>query len=116
MDQCCEVRPVPARQRRILRVVLAINAGMFVVELAAGLLAHSTALLADSADMLGDALVYAFSLYVIARGPAWQARAALLKGGVMAVLGLGVLVEVGTKLTRGVTPSPDVMSGVGLVA
>jgi cation diffusion facilitator family transporter len=116
VEQCCEVRPIPVRQRRILRVVLGINAGMFVVELAAGLLAHSTALLADSADMLGDALVYAFSLYVIARGPVWQARAALLKGGIMAVFGVGVLVEVGTKLTRGVTPSPDLMSGVGLVA
>jgi len=50
---CCDVRPIHDRQRRVLRVVLAINVAMFLVELAAGLLAHSTALLADSADMLG---------------------------------------------------------------
>lgn len=116
MNDCCEIRPVADRQRRVLRLVLAINLAMFLVELTAGLLAHSTALLADSADMLGDALVYAFSLYVIGRGAAWQARAALLKGGIMAAFGAGILVEVGTKLARGVTPSADVMSGVGLLA
>lgn len=116
MRDCCDVRPVPDGQRRVLRVVLAINLAMFVVELAAGLLAHSTALLADSADMLGDAIVYGFSLYVIGRGPAWQARAALLKGTIMAAFGAGILVEVGTKLVRGVTPSAELMSGVGLLA
>ena len=45
---------------------------MFVVELVSGLLAGSVALLADSLDMLGDALVYGFSLYVVARGPLWN--------------------------------------------
>ena len=74
-------------------MVLAINLAMFLVELVAGLLAHSTALLADSADMLGDAIVYGFSLYVIARGAVWQGRAALLKGFIMAAFGVGVLVE-----------------------
>jgi Co/Zn/Cd efflux system component len=100
----------------VLCVVLAINAAMFLVELVAGIIAQSTALLADSADMLGDAIVYGFSVYVIARGPVWQARAALLKGGIMAAFGAGVLVEVGTKLARGVTPSADLMSGAGLLA
>jgi len=116
VKDCCDIHPVHDDQRRVLRVVLAINVAMFFVELAAGLLAHSTALLADSADMLGDAIVYGFSLYVIGRGPAWQARAALLKGGIMAAFGVGILVEVGTKLARGVTPSADLMSGVGLLA
>jgi Co/Zn/Cd efflux system component len=89
---------------------------MFLAELVAGLVAGSTALLADSADMLGDAIVYAFSLYVVTRGPVWQARAALLKGGIMAVFALGILVEVATKLARDVTPMADLMSGVGLLA
>jgi Co/Zn/Cd efflux system component len=62
MQECCEARPVHDRQRGVLRVVLAINVAMFLVELVAGLLARSTALLADSADMLGDAIVYGFSL------------------------------------------------------
>ena len=117
MNDCCEVRPdVPLAQRRVLRIVLWINAVMFVAELGAGFLAHSTSLIADSVDMLGDALVYGFSFYAVGRGPAWQARAALIKGGVMAVFGLVVVVEAGAKILRGVVPEPDLMAGVGLVA
>jgi len=116
VDACCEVRPIGERQRRILHVVLWINAVMFVVEFLAGVAGHSTALLSDSADMLGDALVYAVSLYAIARGPVWQTRAALLKGAIMAAFAAGIVVEVLVKLARGVTPSADVMSGIGLLA
>jgi hypothetical protein len=71
-----------------------------VSDLVAGLLAHSTALLADGVDMLGDALVYGFSLCVVARGPVWHARGALLKGAVMAAFGVGILLEVAAKLAR----------------
>jgi len=116
VDDCCEVRPIGQRQRRILHVVLWINAVMFVVEFLAGVAGHSTALLSDSADMLGDALVYGVSLYAIARGPVWQTRAALLKGAIMAAFAAGIVVEVLVKLARGVTPSADVMSGIGLLA
>jgi len=116
MVHCCDLHDVPVQQRRVLAAVLAINTGMFVVELVAGVLAHSTALLADSADMLGDALVYGFSLYVVGRGARWQARAALLKGVVMALFGVGVVVEVASKLLGGVAPAAGVMGGVGALA
>ncbi|HWN12837.1 MAG TPA: cation transporter, partial [Candidatus Dormibacteraeota bacterium] len=63
MRECCEVRTdVPARQRRVLQLVLALNAVMFVVDLSAGIRGHSTSLVADSVDMLGDAIVYGASL------------------------------------------------------
>jgi Co/Zn/Cd efflux system component len=65
MDECCsakgrEIDQLARRgeQRRVLRLALAINGTMFVAEFAAGLTAGSAALVADSADMLGDALVY----------------------------------------------------------
>lgn len=116
MDECCEIRPIDARQRRVLRVVLWINLVMFLAELMAGLLAHSTALLADSADMLGDAIVYGFSLYVIGRAPTWQTRAALLKGIIMAVFGIGIAAEVVSKLAQGVTPEAELMGAVALAA
>jgi len=72
MDECCiekteAIERLRERQAVTLRLVLLLNAGMFVVELVFGLLAGSVALLADSLDMLGDALVYGFSLYVVAR-------------------------------------------------
>jgi cation diffusion facilitator family transporter len=116
MDQCCAVREVPRRQRRVLWAVLAVNAAMFLLEFGAGLLARSTALLADSVDMLGDALVYGFSLHVVARGPIWQARAAILKGVIMAGFGAGVLIEVVVKLTRGSVPIAEIMAPIGAVA
>jgi len=117
VKDCCEIRSgVPESQRRVLQVVLWINAAMFLAEFGAGLLVHSTALLADSVDMLGDALVYGFSLYAVARGPVWQARSALLKGLIMAVFGVGVLVEVALKVARGIVPAAEVMGGVGTIA
>jgi Co/Zn/Cd efflux system component len=116
MDDCCEVREVPREQRRVLHVVLWINVAMFLVESIAGILGHSTALFADSIDMLGDAIVYGFSLYVISRGLLWQARAALLKGVIMAAFGIGVLVQVAVKIARGLTPAVEVMGIVGLLA
>jgi Co/Zn/Cd efflux system component len=117
MKNCCDITArLTERQRRVLRVVLWINLTMFVMEFAAGLAAHSTALLADSADMLGDAVVYGFSLYVIGRGAVWQARGAFLKGGIMAAFAVGISVEVALKLASGVTPVPTTMSVIGVIA
>lgn len=80
-----------ASYKRILWVVIAINASMFLVELTAGLLASSQALKADALDFLGDSLTYALSLAVIGQPLAWRARAAMLKGLSLAAVGLWVL-------------------------
>ena len=76
-----------SRQSATLRIVLAINVVMFVVELASGLLARSTALLSDSLDNLGDALTYGLSLYVVSRDERSKARVALFKGGLILAAG-----------------------------
>jgi Co/Zn/Cd efflux system component len=64
-NSACEVEKLHERQRSTLLWVLWINATLFVIEGTAGLLASSTALLADALDMFGDALIYGFSLYVL---------------------------------------------------
>ena len=115
-DKSCALEQLQARQGATLRIVLALNALMFVVELSAGLLAGSVSLLADSLDMLGDALVYGFSLWVIGRGLAWKARAAGAKAGVMAVFGLFVLAELVYKLLFPQPPGFETMGAVGLLA
>ena len=89
---------------------------MFVVEGAAGLLAHSTSLLADGLDMLGDALVYGFSLFVLTRSMHWQAGAALAKGGFMLAFGLAVLAEAAYKTFHPVMPSVGTMGVIGTAA
>jgi Co/Zn/Cd efflux system component len=101
---------------RVLWIVLAINVAMFMVEGPAGLLAHSTSLLADSLDMLGDALVYGFSLFVLARSLRWQAAAALAKGAFMLAFGLAVLAEAAYKAFHPVMPGVKTMGIVGAVA
>ncbi len=116
MDECCKPLSISERQRRVFRTVLWINLGMFFVEAWSGILAHSTALLADSLDMAGDALVYGFSLYVIDRGTVWQTRAAFLKGVMMAAFGVGVVAHVVVKTIYGFMPTAEVMGVVGLLA
>jgi cation diffusion facilitator family transporter len=118
MDACCEQKAdeliaLRGEHKRVLTAVLIINAVLFVVEAAAGLLANSTALLADSLDMLGDSLVYGFSLYVLWRSAAWKARAALLKGAIMAVFGIGVLFEAAHKMVAGIVPVAETMGIIG---
>ncbi|WP_305098436.1 cation transporter [Croceibacterium aestuarii] len=103
-------------QRRVLVIVLAINAAMFVFEFGAGVIAGSTALMADASDMLGDALVYAVSLYALARSDRWKAGAATLKGVVILALGLGIAVNVALKIQSGVPPSSTLMLAFGALA
>lgn len=98
-----------AEQRRVLVVVLALNAAMFLVEFTAGLIAGSAALMADSADMFGDASVYALSLYALDRSDRWKAGAAMAKGLFILGLGLAVLIEIGVKLQTGIPPRSTLM-------
>jgi cation diffusion facilitator family transporter len=108
-----------AEQRRVLIIVLIINAVMFFAEFGAGLVAGSAALMADATDMLGDALVYGVSLYAIARSDRWKAGVAAFKGAFILLLGLGILVNVAIKIQSGVPPSSTLMlifGGLALVA
>lgn len=105
-----------ADQRRVLVIVLAINAVMFVLEFGAGVIAGSAALMADASDMLGDALVYAVSLYALVRSDRWKAGAAMLKGVVILALGIGIAVNVALKIQSGVPPSSALMLGFGALA
>lgn len=121
MADCCNendahIKHLRERQARMLWAVLAINAAMFVIEFTAGWLASSTALLGDSLDMLGDALVYGLSLFVVAKSMRWKAISAGFKGAVMLAFGLLVLGEAITKAIAGTVPEPSVMAVVGAAA
>jgi len=121
MHECCEskshdIGALREHYERVLWIVFAINAAMFFVECGGGLLARSTALLADSLDMFGDATVYGVSLYALDKSDRWQARAALLKGLIMTGFGVVVTVEVILKMLAGVVPAAAVMSLFGLLA
>ncbi|MEO6599329.1 MAG: cation transporter [Polyangiaceae bacterium] len=121
MEDCCQTKaqvlePLRERQARVIRLLFAANAGMFLVECGFGVVARSTALLGDSLDMFGDALVYAATLHVLNRSLRSKAMATLLKGSVLTLLGLAVLVEAALKLTSASRPEPLVMGWIGGLA
>jgi Co/Zn/Cd efflux system component/copper chaperone CopZ len=77
--------------RRALWIVVALNLGYGIIEAVGGFLAGSQALKADALDFVGDGLITILGLVAIRRSPAWRARTAMLQGGFLALLGLGVL-------------------------
>lgn len=115
-DTACEIEKLRDRQYGTLKIVLAINAIMFIVEMTAGILASSTALLADSLDMLGDAIVYTFSLYVVAKSIRWKAASALVKGGIMGSFGLFVSGQAIYKMFNPALPTYEAIGLIGLLA
>src|SRR5256714_7016757 len=102
--------------RRVLWIVLAINATMFMVEIGAGVAAGSASLQADALDFFGDAANYAISLFVIGMALRVRATAALVKGISMGAFGLWVLGTLLWHLAHGTLPSAITMGTVGVAA
>ncbi|MEQ8186255.1 cation transporter [Marinobacter salarius] len=99
-----------------LRWLLGINAVLFVVEMTAGLIAHSTGLIAESLDNFADAAVYGLALYAVGHSVKMQVRAAHLAGVLQLILAVGVLAEVVRRFVFGSEPESLVMIGVAFVA
>lgn len=102
--------------RRALRLVIALNLGMGLIEMAAGLLGTSQALKADALDFLGDGSITLLALVALRWHPRWRARAALVQGAFLGGLGLTVI---GAALFRALvqkTPQAEVMGATGLAA
>lgn len=121
MTDCCEnkacaIEALGKGQGTTLRTVLAINVVMFAVELAAGVISGSTALLSDSLDNLGDALTYGLSLYAVSRGARLKARVALFKGALIFTAGLVVLGQVIYRVMVPSVPTFEVMGAVSILA
>ena len=120
-DRCCqakacELSKLRKQQTKVLWIVLSINILMFGIEFGAGIRADSMSLTGDSLDMLGDALVYASSLYVINKGIKAQASAAFLKGIIMFGLAIGVFARASYQLYAGASPAALTMGVIGVVA
>jgi Co/Zn/Cd efflux system component len=95
---------------------MALNAALFVGEFSVGLWAHSSALMADSLDALGDAGIYLLTLVVMTGSVRARAGASLLKGALQGAFGLFVIVEVLRRAMCGETPDAGLMTVMSLVA
>jgi len=117
MSKCgCEVEIKDQAQRKVLYWLLTINAVMFVVELSFGWVAESTSLIADSLDMLADAIVYGIGLYAVGRAISDKAKAALVSSYFQALLGCLILVDIVRRIIYGSEPVSMLMMSVGFVA
>jgi cobalt-zinc-cadmium efflux system protein len=112
-----------AADSRALAVALALILGLFAAEVAAGIVAHSLALLADAGHMITDAAALALALVAaaVARRPpggSWtfgfrrvEILAALANGITLALVGIWIVFEA---IQRLVSP-PEVRGGIVLV-
>ena len=99
-----------------LKWLLAINGFMFFIELAVGLYAQSTGLIADALDMFADAAVYALALFAVGKSVQLKLRAAHISGWLQLILALSVLAEVVRRFMYGSEPISLLMMGMGTIA
>jgi cation diffusion facilitator family transporter len=121
MGDCCQSKSsdlerMTQSQSKVLWIVLGINAVMFFTEFSGGIFAKSLALTGDSLDMLGDAVAYGSSIYVISKGRKAKALSASLKGCIMLGSAFAVLAQAVWKLMTPVPPKVGLMSGITMVA
>ena len=118
-DSCCEnqidASALEARQRRVLILVLVINAATFVMMVTAARFSGSSSLLSGALDNFGDALTYALSLAVVGATCAAKARVALFKGLLIFGAAIAVLVQIGWRITNVETPVFETMGIAALL-
>jgi Co/Zn/Cd efflux system component len=119
-DSCCGANVrfdgIDPSYKRVLWTVIAINAVMFVVEIAAGHIAGSQALQADALDFLADTVTYGLSLAVIGRSVQTRSYAAILKGFSLTAMGIWVLGSTAYHVLVLGVPRAEIMGVIGIMA
>ena len=86
-DSCCgkpiDAQALQGEQRRVLRIVMAINIATFVLMIAAAMYSRSSALLSGALDNFGDALTYALSLAVGCASTLAKSKVAMFKAALI---------------------------------
>jgi Co/Zn/Cd efflux system component len=117
MSDCgCEIEVTNKEQKSVLISLLLINGFMFLFEISLGWYAQSTGLIADSFDMLVDAIVYAIGLYAIGKSLYHKASAALLSGWFQGALGVSILIDVFRRVMMGSEPQAGIIVAVSIIA
>jgi len=104
------------RQRRTLLVVLILNGLLFAGLGLGGLLADSSALLANALDNASDSVVYLISFLAVGRALTWKRRAATTSGVLLLIFAAGVLIDAGRRWWLGAEPIGWTMIGLAVVA
>lgn len=117
MSECdCEIKAETIEERRVLIILLLINAFMFLTEIGMGVFSESMGLVADSLDMLADAAVYGIGLYAVGKSKRLKISAALISGIFQIVLAMGVAAEIIRRVIWGSEPEPIYIVVVSILA
>lgn len=103
-------------QKRVLLTVLVLNFGLFVVLGIGGLMANSSALLANAVDNASDAAVYLLSFLAVGRAIIWKQRAARASGIMLLIVAAMVLIDAVRRFIYGSDPAAWTMIVLALVA
>ena len=112
----CDIEIKNREESRVLIILLGINALMFFVEITIGIISESTALIADSLDMLADATVYGIGLYAVGKEAFFKIKAAHISGIFQIILGVTVLIDIMRRATLGSEPESFLMIFIGIAA
>lgn len=115
-DDLPDLSKITPAYKRALWVVVLLNIGYGAVEIVGGYFAGSQALKADALDFMGDGVITFLGLIAVNWGLAARARAALLQGIFLSLLGIGVF---GVTLYRVFVmqqPEPHMMGLFGIIA
>ncbi|MDH2240153.1 cation transporter [Pigmentiphaga sp. GD03639] len=103
-------------ERRTLWIVLLLNAAIATGFFATGVLADSSALIANGVDNLSDMVVYALSLLALGRGKNWKTHAAGASGVMLLIFAGGIVLDVGRRYVEGSDPIGLTMMVMSAVA
>ena len=115
-DRVPDLSHVTPAYKRALWIVVLLNVGYGVIEVGGSFLAGSQALQADSLDFIGDGLISFLGLVAVGWGIAARARAALLQGIFLALLGFGVIGSTFYRVFVEHEPQTMLMAGFAIVA
>ena len=102
--------------RRTLWIVMVLNVAYGAIEIGGGFLAGSQGLKADALDFLGDGTITLLGLVAIGWGQAWRARAALVQGIFLAIMGIGVVAGTVYRIFVLQLPEAELMGAFGIGA
>src|SRR5690606_26302211 len=119
--ECCgceskNLDTLAKKQAKVLWIVLIINSVFFIAEFVSGILSESVSLTGDSLDMLGDALTYGISLFVINKSLLAKVKASQFKASVMMLTALVVLGRAILTLINQKVPAHEVMGIMSALA
>lgn len=83
-----------SKEKNLLWTVLLINFFLFILEIITGFFSGSMGLVADSLDMLADAIVYGLSLYAVGHVAAKKKKVAKISGYFQMALAFFGIIEV----------------------